>query len=549
MVIGVLEGSHDPKFGFDGASENLGSHGDENYFIFAKIDHEKNILTGYWVYPSKPYKDSSSKTGKWGTVYAEYYKKIGSYIHSAETFAQKQNQIFHNEREISYHGGYCTCPDGNQYWVSAVSSDCQDLNCVGGHQASCGKGEGFFKKVVCTPKADDDTQADTPKYNTRLVIQHKYCHINDNCWTSEVFALADAENILGLEPKTDTNELQITRTDESQWDRRVNPEVKIMKDAGNLFTLDSKNIATGSTITSKLFLRDIKINLDLPTCTNPSLKTCALVTLEFREYSPHTAISPQNIMINLFHDGTFTKATNSYSPDSKIEYGSLMPDGDSTEFFQREVYGVWYPKSLIFDTQHFLKFANNLPYSPGPDFADIYEGFGGNPNHSQIRLGGEMGRLDCWDSETELFLEDDETEFALDRYNLYYRLFDGFLIAHLYNVERGNLVVLFGKKVGRGIRGIFTTLKSKPGMANVDYGRFKIIDAPLYGYLGAAFPVRSHLFGAMEYLVHEQTDFEIDLSPPLEWLHDNGLGMHIKKIRYVYSQLHDEKMIAYGGNF
>jgi hypothetical protein len=417
---------HDPKFGFDGLSENLGSHGDENYFIFAKIDHEKNILTGYWVYPSKPYKDSSSKTGKWGTIYAEYYKKIGSYMHSGETFYQKQNQIFHNEREVSYHGGYCTCPDGNQYWVSAVSSDCQDLNCVGGYQASCGMGEGFFKKVVCTPKADTDTQADTTEYNTRLVIQHKYCHINDNCWTSEVYALSDAKNILGLEPKTDTNELRITRTDESQWDRRVNHDVKIMKDAKNLFILESKNIVTGSTIASKLFLQNVKINLDLPTCTNPLLKTCALVSLEFREYSPQSAPAPQNIMINLFHDGTFTKATSSYTSDAKIEYGSLIPEGNSSKFYQRELYGAWYPKPLLFDTQHYLKFANNLPYSPGPDFADILEGYGGIRDHSQIKLDQDMTRLTCWDSETQLHLGDVEFNFALDRYNLYYKLFDGF---------------------------------------------------------------------------------------------------------------------------
>jgi hypothetical protein len=109
--------------------------------------------------------------------------------------------------------------------------------------------------------------------------------------------------------------------------------------------------------------------------------------------------------------------------------------------------------------------------------------------------------------------------------------------------------VLFGKKYLRGIKGIFTTLKSKPGMSNMDYGKFKIIDAPLYEWNKQNFPLRSHLFNTLEYLVQDQLEFGTDFVTPLDWLADNGQGLQIKKIRYVYSQLSDAKIVALGGNF
>jgi hypothetical protein len=109
--------------------------------------------------------------------------------------------------------------------------------------------------------------------------------------------------------------------------------------------------------------------------------------------------------------------------------------------------------------------------------------------------------------------------------------------------------VLFGKKVSRGIKGIFTTLKSKTGMSNMDYGKFKIIDAPLYMWNNLNFPWRSHLFNTLEYLVQDQLEFKTDFDTPLDWLTDDGTGLQIKEIRYVYSQLSDAKIIALAGNF
>lgn len=80
-----------------------------------------------------------------------------------------KNRVLKGNQHAGGHGGSCTCPNGQSYWVGDNKDSCRSLACVGGRSGKCNHFGGPWskRKVVCGSK--------TAKFvNTRLMKDRKF---------------------------------------------------------------------------------------------------------------------------------------------------------------------------------------------------------------------------------------------------------------------------------------------------------------------------------------------------------------------------------------